>query len=70
MLGDYEKPDGPLSKKQFLDQFPESVVKDGQIVKIREDLEKRFGETQKIDVNKLNANEPIVPKTHVPEGTD
>jgi hypothetical protein len=29
MLGDYEKPDGPLSKKQFLDQFPESIIKDG-----------------------------------------
>lgn len=46
------------------------MIRDGQIVKIREDLEKRFGETQKIDVNKLNAKEPIVPKTHVPEGTE
>ena len=33
-------------------------------------MEKRFGETQKIDVNKLNANEPIVLKTHVPEGAE
>lgn len=33
---------------------------------MRSELEKKFLETQKIDVNKLNANEPIVPKTHVP----
>lgn len=33
-------------------------------------MEKRFGETQKIDVNKLNSKEPIVPKTHVPEDAE
>ncbi len=71
MLSDYEKPDEPMSKKKFLDQFPESVInKDGQIVPIREELEKRFGETNTVDINKLNSNEPIVPKTHVPEGTE
>lgn len=69
-LADYEKPDEPMSKKKFLDQFPETVIRNGEVVKIREDLEKRFGETQKIDVNKLNSKEPIVPKTHVAEGTE
>lgn len=45
------------------------IDKNGQIVKIREDLEKRFGETGTIDVNKLNPNEPITPETHVPKET-
>ncbi len=44
-LADYEKPDEPMSKKKFLDQFPETVIRNGEVVKIREDLEKRFGET-------------------------
>lgn len=30
MLADYDKPDEPMSKKKFLDQFPVSMVnKDG-----------------------------------------
>ena len=70
MLGEYEQPDQPMSKKQFLDQFPEKIIKNGEVVKIREDLEKRFGETQTVDVNKLNSNEPIVQKTHVTDGTE
>lgn len=31
-------------------------------------MEKRFQETQKVDTSKLNSNEPVEPKTHVPEG--
>ena len=41
-LSDADRPDGPMSKKEFLNKFPETVIKDGQIHKIREDLEKRF----------------------------
>lgn len=44
-LADYDKPDEPMSKKKFLEQFPETVIRNGEVVKIREDLEKRFGET-------------------------
>jgi len=32
----------PMSKKEFLNQFPESKIKDGNVVPIREELEKRF----------------------------
>lgn len=49
----------PMSKKEFLNQFPKNVVSKGNIVPIREELEKRFKETGKIDVDKLNSNEPI-----------
>jgi len=41
------------------------VVKNGNIIPIREELEKRFKETQELDVNKLNSNEPITIDTPV-----
>ena len=40
-------------------------MKDGNIIPIREELEAKFKETGKIDVNKLNSNEPIEVPTHV-----
>jgi len=40
-------------------------MKGGNIIPIREELEKKFAETGKIDVSKLNSNEPIVVETHV-----
>ena len=56
----------PLSKQEFLNQFPKQVIKDGNIIPIREELEKKFQETNgQIDVNKLNSNEPIEVETHV-----
>ena len=55
----------PMTKKEFLNQFPKQVLKDGEIIPIREELEKKFKETGKIDVNKLNSNEPIEVETHV-----
>ena len=58
----------PMTKKEFLNQFPESKIKDGNVVPIREELEKRFQETNKfIDVNKLNSNEPISVQTDLDE---
>lgn len=55
-----------MSKQEFLKQFPEKVInKGGNIVPIREELEKRFKETGKIDVTKLNSNEPIDAPTEV-----
>ena len=54
-----------MSKQEFLNQFPKQVVKDGNIIPIREELEKKFKETNHIDVNKLNSNEPIEVETHV-----
>lgn len=59
----------PKSKKEFLNQFPKSVMKNGKQVPIREELEKKFQETQEIDVNKLNTNEPIEIKSHVKPDT-
>ena len=41
------------------------MIKDGNIIPIREELEKKFAETGKIDVSKLNSNEPIIVDTHV-----
>lgn len=56
----------PMSKNEFLKQFPEKVVnRGGNIIPIREELEKRFKETGKIDVSKLNSNEPIEAPTEV-----
>ncbi len=55
----------PMSKREFLNQFPKQVIKDGNIIPIREELEKKFQETGKIDVEKLNSNEPITIETHV-----
>merc|ERR1719230_2161910 len=54
-----------MNKKEFLAQFPANVINKGNIVPIREELEKRFKETGKIDVSKLNSNEPIEAFTHV-----
>jgi len=34
-----------MTKKQFLDKFPENKIQDGKIIPIREELEKRFQET-------------------------
>ena len=65
MFGDLEKDFQPMSKEEFLKQFPKEVIKEGNIIPIREELEKRFRETQELDVNKLNSNEPIVVETHV-----
>ena len=41
------------------------MINKGQIVPIREELEKRFKETGQVDVSKLNSNEPIEAFTHV-----
>ena len=41
------------------------MISKGQIVPIREELEKRFKETGNIDVSKLNSNEPIEIPTEV-----
>ena len=55
-----------MSKDEFLKQFPDKVInKGGQIIPIREELEKKFKETGKIDVSKLNSNEPIEAPTEV-----
>lgn len=40
------------------------MIKEGNIIPIREELEKRFRETQELDVSKLNSNEPIEIETH------
>ena len=56
-----------MSKEEFLNQFPKNVIKEGKIIPIREELEKKFKETKKLDVSKLNSNEPIVIETHVVE---
>lgn len=40
-------------------------MKEGNIIPIREELEKRFRETQELDLSKLNSNEPISIETHV-----
>ena len=56
----------PLTKQEFLNQFPKQIVKNGNIIPIREELEKKFQETGGIiDVKKLNSNEPIEVETHV-----
>ena len=41
------------------------MVKEGKIIPIREELEKKFQQTQQLDVNKLNSNEPIEIETPV-----
>ncbi len=61
-----EKDDmAPMSKEEYLAQFPKQVIKDGNIIPIREELEKRFRETQELDVSKLNSHEPIEIETDV-----
>ena len=32
----------PMTKQEFLNQFPKQIVKDGNIIPIREELEKKF----------------------------
>ena len=60
-----------MSKNEFLKQFPKNVVnRGGNIIPIREELEKRFKETGKIDVEKLNSNEPIEAPTEVEQNPD
>ena len=40
-------------------------MKEGNIIPIREELEKRFRETQELDLSKRNSNEPISIETDV-----
>jgi len=54
-----------LSKEDYLAQYPKNVIHKGNIVPIREELERRFKETGKIDTSKLNTNEPIEIPTKV-----
>jgi hypothetical protein len=56
---DASKGPQPLSKKEFLNQFPSHIMQNGKAIPIREELEKKFKETGKIDTSKLNSNEPI-----------
>ena len=68
---DFEnEPVTSISKKEFLDQFPKNVIKDGKIIPIRDELEKKFRETKKLDLSKLNSNEPIQVSTHVVEAEE
>ena len=55
----------PMSKQEFLNQLPINKIVNGNIVPIREELEKRFQETQQIDTSKLNSGEQKEPETHV-----
>jgi hypothetical protein len=65
-FGDLERDAGAgMSKDEFLSQFPKNVIKNGNIIPIRDELEKRFRDTQELDVNKLNSHEPIVVETEV-----
>lgn len=60
-----------MSKNDFLKQFPKNVVnRGGEIIPIRDELEKRFKETGKVDVSKLNSNEPIEAPTEVDQNPD
>ena len=45
-------------------------MKNGKAYNIREELEKKFEQTQKIDVNKLNSKEPIEIESHVTSSAD
>ena len=56
-----------ISKEEFLNQFPKNVIKEGKIIPIREELEKKFKETKILDLSKLNSNEPIEIETHIVE---
>jgi UBX domain-containing protein 11 len=66
-IDNFSAPKAGISKKEFLDQFPKNVIKNGKIIPIREELEKKFRETKQLDLNKLNTNEPIEISTHVVE---
>lgn len=44
-INDFDRPDAPMDKKDFLKQFPKNIVKDGKLIPIREELEKKFKET-------------------------
>ena len=49
-----------MSKQEFLQQFPKHVISKGNLVPIREELEKKFKQTGGIiDVSKLNSTDPI-----------
>jgi len=40
---DLGKPEGPLSKNKFLEQFPETkITANGEVVNVREEIEKKF----------------------------
>lgn len=58
-----------MSKEEYLAQFPKNVISKGNIVPIREELERRFKETGKIDTSKLNTNDPIEAPTDVAQDT-
>jgi hypothetical protein len=41
-IDDFDKePVTSISKKEFLDQFPKNIIKDGKVVPIRDELEKK-----------------------------
>jgi len=66
MLQDLQKKGAkPMGKAEYLAQFPKNVIHKGNIVPIREELEKKFKETGKLDTQKLNTNEPIEVPTDV-----
>ena len=44
-FGDIHKDLAPMSKDEFLNQFPKNVNKEGEIIPIRGELEKKFQET-------------------------
>lgn len=55
-----------MSKDEFLKQFPQNVVnKGGELIPIREELEKKFKQTGQVDTSKLNSKEPIEAPTDV-----
>ena len=54
-----------MQKDEYLKQFPKNVIHKGNIIPIREELERKFKETGKIDTSKLNTNEPIEAPTDV-----
>lgn len=64
---DLENDTAPMSKEEYLAQFPKQVIKEGKIIPIREELEKRFRETGKLDLQKLNSGEPIEIESPVSE---
>jgi hypothetical protein len=40
---DIGKPEGPMSKKQFIDQFPATkITANGEVLNLREEIEKKF----------------------------
>jgi len=40
---DLGKPEGPMSKDKFLDQFPATkITANGEVVNVREEIDKKF----------------------------